>query len=230
MIGPMEERLKRARQAWEESLQRPILDLRRSLQEREPAQVASLAGAVLQEDEIHLAHFGASLVLELPGFTPPAAVEVPAATQTLMLYYLATADGTPPSERWVAFRELPGGSFYHEAFQGYAGNRLAAYFGKALPLFEQASRSLGGRKSDFAQAAFRFEAFPRLPLLAAVWEGDEEFAARAAILFDSTACHYLPVDACAIVGSSLVQRLIRAGEKMGLKPSPASTTPLTAME
>ncbi len=230
MMDPIEQRLKKAHQAWEQSLQRPILDLRRSLQDRPTERLARLAGAVLQGAQVQLAHFGAPLVLQLPAFAPPPGREIPTATQALLLYYLVTADGAPLSGRWVAFRELPGGSFYHEAFQGYAGSRLAAYFGNALPAFEQACQTQGGQKSDFVEAAFRFEAFPRLPLLAVLWAGDEEFAARGAILFDSTACHYLPIDACAIVGSSLVQRLIRTGEQLGEKASSTSTTPLTAME
>lgn len=230
MMDPLDQRLKNARQAWEQSLQRPIRELRQSLQEERAEDVARLAGAVLEEGQMRLSHFGAPFVLEVPPFAPPASCEIPAATQALVLYYLATADGAPLSNHWVAFRELPGGSFYAEAFQGYTGRRLAAFFGNALSSFEQACRSLGGQKEEFAEAAFRFQAFPRVPLLAALWAGDEEFDPRGAILFDSTACHYLPIDACAIVGSSLVQRLIRAGEEQGEKVSRTSTTPLTAME
>lgn len=230
MSDLIEQRLRNAREAWDQSLRRPILDLRRSLQEKGAERVAHQAGAELQGGQVQLTHFGARFVLELPDYAPPEGTEIPTATQALLLYYLVTADGAPLSERWVGFRELPGGSFYHEAFQGYAGNRLAAFFGMTLPAFELACRTLGGERSSFAETAFRFQAFPRFPLLAVVWAGDEEFAPRGAILFDSTACHYLPLDACAIVGSSLVQRLIRAGEQLGKKPSSTSTTPLTAME
>ena len=35
----------------------------------------------------------------------------------MFLYYLQTADGSPLKGKWVAFRDLPGGMFYHQAYQ-----------------------------------------------------------------------------------------------------------------
>jgi hypothetical protein len=47
-------------------------------------------------------------------------------------------------------------------------------------------------------------------LAAVLWEGDDEIAARAAILFDAAAGHYMPTDGLALLGSGLAGRLIRA--------------------
>ncbi len=43
----------------------------------------------------------------------------------VLMHYLLTADGTPPADRWLAFRELPDGLFYAQAFAGHAEGLLA---------------------------------------------------------------------------------------------------------
>ncbi|RPI58153.1 MAG: DUF3786 domain-containing protein, partial [Chloroflexi bacterium] len=45
----------------------------------------------------------------------------------LLLHYLLTADGTATADRWIAFRNLPGGLGYDAAFQARANLRLATW-------------------------------------------------------------------------------------------------------
>jgi hypothetical protein len=46
-------------------------------------------------------------------------------------------------------------------------------------------------------------------MLAVVYHlGDENFPASCQILFDASACHYLPTDVCAILGSMLTRKLL----------------------
>ena len=104
------------------------------------------------------------------------------------------ADGAPPSGRWIAFSELPGGRFYQAAYQGYSGDELRRAFGPDLAAYSQACQRLGGVPRAHGDAAFAFQALPRLALLAAAWQGDEDFPPSYAILFDASASHdYRPV-------------------------------------
>jgi hypothetical protein len=129
---------------------------------------------------------------------------------SLFLYYLKIADGTPFADRWISFRELPGGAFYNQAFQGYSGDRLAKALGKRAQAFETAAWALKGAKlSALAEYAFAFQPLPRIRLAAVLWEGDEEFPSRATILFDAASSHYMTTDGMAILGSGLVSRIIR---------------------
>ena len=100
--------------------------------------------------------------------------------QIVLLHHLLTADGTPPADRWLAFRELPDGLFYAQAFAGHAKGLLAEKLGANLAGFRRAAESLGGTPLDLANAAYRFQAFPRLAVAALLWEGDEDFPARRA--------------------------------------------------
>jgi len=191
-----------------------ISELRHRLAGTEPSLLAARTGSEFVTPEFHLFLWGKPVCLTWPGF-----VAVDSATrqelhpdqQTLLLYYYNTADGTPVTGQWVSFADLPGGRFYNQAFQGYTGHELLKVFGSHKPAFERAAARLDGRPYPLGDTAFVFHALPNLALLVIFWQGDEDFNPSYQILFDSSANHYLPTDACAVLGSILTHRLIKAG-------------------
>lgn len=130
--------------------------------------------------------------------------------QAMLLYYFRIADGYPVSGQWISFSELADGRFYNQAFQGYTGQELARAFQDNRTAFERAAKSLGGIQQPPGDAAFAFQALPRVSLLVVFWQGDEDFPSSFQMLFDVSADHYLPTDAYAILGSTLTRRLIKA--------------------
>ncbi len=150
-----------------------------------------------------------------PGDAPAKPVHV--SIVILLLHYLLTADATPPAERWVQFREIPGGMFYAQAFEAHTApplGRLVAdvdpdAFAAHVAAFRAAGARITGVDLDLADAALRFWALPRLPVAALLWAGDDEFPGRAAILFDEHAHHYLPVEDLSGMGEWLAHRLAR---------------------
>jgi hypothetical protein len=195
-----------------------VEELRQVLHNRSPQQLAALTGASYTALDAGHGEFQLSLWKRPVRLTFPALTAYPAQSQemlpgfhqALLLYYFTTADGIPLSGSWISFAELPDGRFYNQAFQGYSGQELARSFGNNLNAFEQAAQSLGGMQQSIADAAFAFQALPRVPLLAVYWRGDEDFPPSCQILFDASASHYLPCDACAILGSTLTHQLIKA--------------------
>lgn len=134
--------------------------------------------------------------------------------QAILLTYLVTADGATPSDRWVSYRDLPGGMFYAHAFHGYAEVRLARELGAGgIAAFRRAAEQLGGRSIEIGNAGYAFQLLPRVHLAAVYWEGDEDLAAQASILFEDTAPHYMSTDGLAVLGSHLVDALVRATDE-----------------
>jgi hypothetical protein len=132
------------------------------------------------------------------------------ATQILLLHYLLTADGSPLADKWIAFRNLPGGLGYDAAFQGRANLRLARAFGRGATAFREAARAMGGEALAFGDASFVFRALPRVWLAVVLYLADDEFPASANVLFDASASHYLPTEDLAVLGGMLAGRLIKA--------------------
>ncbi len=136
---------------------------------------------------------------------------VPSFTQALILTYLITADGTTPSARWVAFRELPDGMFYAQAFRGYAESRLVRELGAdGLTAFDRGAEALGGKPLPLGDGGYAFQVLPRVHLATVYWAGDSDFPSNASILFEDSATHYMPTDGLAILGSHLVNAIVKA--------------------
>jgi hypothetical protein len=193
-----------------------IHELTEALQDVEPHRLADLYGAQFEPTDegggqFYLALWGREISISYPEFTPrlvKEGKEVSPMDQALLLYYLTSADGTPLSERWISFADLPDGRFYNRAFQGYTGDELARAFKNDIRAFEGAALLAGGKPFALGDAAFTFQALPRVPLLAVFWLGDEDFSSTCQVLFNASASHYLPTDAYAILGSTLTRRLI----------------------
>jgi len=152
-------------------------------------------------DTMYTVSYPDSVILDADGNEPPIG------TKIILLHYLLTANGTPMADRWVAFREFPGGLGYDAAFQARANRRLAATFGERVPAFEEAARSLGGMPFDVGDSAFMFDVLPRVRVAVVIYAADEEFPASANVIFDGAASNYLPTEDIAVLGDIIASRL-----------------------
>jgi hypothetical protein len=209
-----EEAVEQARQAWQESMERRLGALRDELRERNIGHVAANCGGTLQEPGVLLPYWDREILVAWPELTAnylESKEECSTFDTAMLLYYLTCADGTPMADAWVGFRELPDGGFYHQAFQGYSGNKIADQFGEDPDRYAAASLTLGGGALPaLAPYAFSFSPLPMIRLACTLWPGDEDFPSKASILFDASASHYMPTDGLALLGSGLARRLIKA--------------------
>ena len=209
-----------AHAAWEESMLRQVETLRAGLRARSAQQVALLCGASLDGEALNFSYWGQPVRVLWPALEPCRQEDgssLPLNDQALLLYYLHTADGAAVADRWASFRELPGGGFYFQAFQGYSGDLLAKAFAAELPGgktpedFRAACQNAGGWALEaLSPYAFAFDALPKIRLAAVLWPGDEDFPTKAGILFDASSTHYLPIDGMAMLGSKLARHILRS--------------------
>jgi len=214
-----------------EQLAGRVDELRSALRVQDPSLVAARSGSswlTLGPDrgELHVPFWDNVCFFSFPEFIGYVNHNpLPDFQQTLLLYYLITADGAPLTGRWVSFADLPDGRMYNAAFQGYSGDEVVKKFEKIgqgfispnpdpLHDFKQACLSIGGKPVDIGSASFIFQPLARVPLMVNYWLGDEDFPSSCKILFDESACHYLPIDACAILGSMLTRKIIASASHL----------------
>jgi hypothetical protein len=205
--------LAQARQNWEASMERRLESLKEDLHLREPRRIAYDCGISWEEGQFKLRFWHQAVVLNWPALGAEHAAGEPCSTfdTAMLLYYLNAGDGSPMADRWISFRELPGGAFYNQAFQGYSGDRLARSFSERPDALAGAAVKLGGwRLPMLSEYAFAFQPLPRIRLASVLWPGDEDFPTRAAVLFDAASSHYMITDGLALLGSGLTGRLIKA--------------------
>jgi len=91
--------------------------------------------------------------------------------------------------------------------------RLEESFGDCPQNLYQISARLSAKRREFGDASIELNVLPRLPLTIVVWKRDEEFSARASILFDQTATSHLPLDALLAAVNLTVDALFVAAGK-----------------
>jgi hypothetical protein len=119
----------------------------------------------------------------------------------VILNYLARADGTPPANRLISYRELENGTVFFPAFQRESIHSLNRWLQDKSPaVLTQALTHLGGIPCQGADLSMTIPALPRFPITLKVWFADEEMPGSANILFDATANHYLHTEDIAVLG------------------------------
>lgn len=135
--------------------------------------------------------------------------DVPLRDRILILHYLNTATGVPPSGQWITFAQIPEGGFYLPAFRQRSIDRLVAVYGSQPERLVEAARRLNGHKSDCGDVGMTIPVLPRVALTFVLWRGDEEIGPTGNVLFDSTITDYLPTEDIAVVTGMVVGRLCK---------------------
>ena len=123
----------------------------------------------------------------------------PLVRRVLILHYLIQAQGKELARRWVDFRSLPGGVVYYPVFRGRVIARLVRMFGERPQDLIQAAAPLGGRELAMADWAVEIPAFPRVPVVFALWEASEEFGPEGQVMYDDALPAYLETEDAIIV-------------------------------
>ena len=195
-----------------------IDQLKNEIRRVQPHHLAAKTGTTYLEESdtqgfFNISVWGAPYKLTYPtleAFNPDSKSPLILPNQALLFYYFFTADGFPPSDRWVSFTELQDGMFYTQAFQSYTGKELARIFQDDRLSFEAAAKVCGGKQVEFGGVSYEFNLLPYISLLVVFWEGDDDFPSTFQVLFNASTNHYLPTDACAIAGSMLTRQIINA--------------------
>lgn len=211
--GP-EQALEAARRRWEASMLGEIERLQAALRTQTADRIGENVGArVIDQAELRFRYWDREVVVPWADLQPSWGEGQPLDPfdAAMVLHHLSTSDGSSIERRWIGFRDLPGGEFYHQAYLGYTGRRLAEAFAQDPDKFDAAAIRCGGlRLEGLAPHAWAFAPLPRIPLAACLWPGDEDLAGQAAVVFDAGAARHLPVDGLALLGAGLTGRLLRS--------------------
>lgn len=135
--------------------------------------------------------------------------EVPLTDKILVLHYFNHAKGTPPTDKAITFKQIPGGISYYSAFFQRVVSPLAGRFGKQPDLLPRAAAHFGGSKAGFGDVSVTINGFPHVPITLALWQGDDEVPPSANVLFDANITDYLPTEDVVVLCGNLVWRMIK---------------------
>ncbi|ETR73330.1 MAG: hypothetical protein OMM_01040 [Candidatus Magnetoglobus multicellularis str. Araruama] len=133
--------------------------------------------------------------------------DVPIQEQVLLLHYM---NGRPQTKfvTWVAYREIPGASFYFSAFVKRAIEPLKKVFGNQLKILNHIAKKLDGRTVELGDLGLEFQILPNISVRIVMWAGDDEFPPEANILFPNNIHEIFSPEDIAWLAGMLVYRLI----------------------
>lgn len=110
------------------------------------------------------------------------------------LWYLAVARDIGIAERLVRPEDMKDGRQFFKGTHELPLADIARKYGSDKELFLRRAIELGGRPLGFGDASVELFPLPRIPLTLILWLEDEEFPARADVLFDASAEQQVPID------------------------------------
>ncbi|MDY6954827.1 MAG: DUF3786 domain-containing protein [Thermodesulfobacteriota bacterium] len=128
--------------------------------------------------------------------------------QVLLLHYLITATGVPVADEWITFREVPSGAFYYPSFVKRAIDPLVRSFGMKPELLEKTAGRVAQSVTLPGDKGARIAALPRVPVVLALWKGDDEFPPEGNVYFDASVSSYLSTEDIAYLAGATVYKVI----------------------
>ena len=187
----------------EEAVELAYTSAQKELGTADPTEVAERSGAEWHQDEgyLELPFLNSRYRVSLPDamVRDEAGEEPPLVRRVLILHYLLQAHGTGLAGRWVDFRSIPGGAVYYPVFRGRVISRLVRMFGERPRDLISAAAPLGGQPIEMADVGVEIPAFPRVPVVLALWEASEEFGPEGAVMFDDSLPTYLETEDAIVV-------------------------------
>jgi len=111
-----------------------------------------------------------------------------------LLWYLVKASTVRPTGALVRPADLPGGEIFLKGTHILPLDALAAKYATCPRAFRSAGAALGGRVVAYGDTALELLPLPKVPTTLILWTEDDEFPARANLLFDATCTMHLPLD------------------------------------
>lgn len=122
------------------------------------------------------------------------------------LFYYAKPDAKVCGE-FVPFRLVKRASPFEAAFRRTVLDPLAKTFDGRAELMKKACLALGGKPVRQGDVGYVLDAFFCMPVTVLFWDGDDEFAAQANILFDADITDFIHEETVCCIASDLVRRL-----------------------
>ena len=110
----------------------------------------------------------------------------------------------------IYFEGSPGFSAYFPMpFSKRAINPFVNHFGRAPEMLIDVAVKFGGYKADYGDVSVNINAFNHVPIIFALWRGDEELAPNGNILFDANISDYLSTEDVTVLCETIAWKLVK---------------------
>lgn len=161
--------------------------------------------------EVELPFLGTTYLISNMGVRRSDGKEFKDAVGSVLIHYILKGSSCRPAGQFVTFAELAGPLFKHGSYSSSALELpVIKRFQGRIPELLTAAASHGGRQGGEAGSgaiSLIFDLLPHIPLQLIFYDRDEEFPARASLLFDLNATQMIDFEVLAVLVTVFVQSL-----------------------
>jgi len=189
-------------------------DLRRELSHADLAASADhLALPVNRAGEVLVPFLGRTFLVSNNGVHQADGRTPSGVTQSVLIRYILQGSGSRPAGEFVTLAQLAGPLFQQGSYSASALERpiIRRFQGRAGDLLSVAA-SMGGRpegEGGLGSISLVFDVLPHILLQLIFYDRDDEFPARATLLFDRHASQVIDFETLAVMVTLFVQFLTR---------------------
>lgn len=153
--------------------------------------------------------FGTTYLVSRRGVRLSDGQGFPYPTGSVLIHYILKGSRSRAKGKFITFAELAGPLFKQGSYsQGALEGPIITRFQGRLPELLAIASSVGGRREGEAGlggVSLTFELLPHIPLQLIFYDRDDEFPARATLLFDQNATQMIDFEVLAVLVTLFVQ-------------------------
>ena len=190
-------------------------DLIERLQSADIATSAKHLGLSLSDaGEAEVPFMGTTYLVSNAGVRRTDGKRVPDTTGSALIHYVLRGSRSRPAGKFATFAQLAGPLFRQGSYSGSALEQpIIKRFQGRVPELLSAAASVGGRQAGEAglgSVSLIFDLLPHILLQLIFYDRDDEFPARATLLFDLNATQLIDFEALAVLVTMFVQSLTKS--------------------
>jgi hypothetical protein len=163
--------------------------------------------------ETEVPFFGTTYLVSREGVRRSDGKRFPDATGSALIHYILKGSRSRPNGQFVTLAELAGPLFKHGGYSSSAlEHPIIKRFQGRVPELLAAVESVGGRQGGEAglgAVSLIFELLPHVPLQLIFYDRDDEFPARATLLYDVNVTQMIDFEVLAVLVTVFVQYLTK---------------------
>jgi len=172
-------------------------------------------GMVSDGDRMALTFFDQKYFISNRGIVDTSGSRPDYVTFVILAKYILLCPERPHQDaEWVSFKDFKRATHFTNVnyFSSDVERAIEKHFSGKLAELGEACRKLGGTpvKMNSFDLGVQFDALPRIALLLLFNDADEEFPAKATVLFQKHAEYYLDPESLAMTGACLAKKLKQA--------------------
>jgi hypothetical protein len=166
-----------------------------------------------KSNEIEVPFMGQKFLVSNNGVKRADGKEFIESIGSVLIHYIMRACDERAGGQFVTFAALAGPGFSEGSYSSSAlENPLINRFQGKVPELLSAAKRSGGRPGGDAGSggiSLIFDLLPNIPMQLVFYDRDDEFSARAILLFDSNATSFLEFEFLAVLATIFVRQLCR---------------------